>query len=93
MHRRGAWTNPPDGRDLDVLRPGQVGGADPKRFRKLLSKLASEYGFTLRGENEKDWHYARRAQQFLNSRVRYDAAAAGSVNDGKEPAHTALPRG
>eukprot|EP00946_MAST-07B_sp_MAST-7B-sp1_P002301 g2301.t1 len=91
VHGRGAWTKPPDGRSLDALRPGQVGGADPKRFERL-SKLAAEYGFTLRGENEKDWHYARRAQQFLNSRVRYDAAAAGSANDGKEPAHCVTSR-
>ena len=86
VHKGGKWGVAPGSSGLDTLRPGRYGtGTDEKRFEGI-AKIAAEHGFQLRGKDEKDWHYARRAQQFLNCRVKYDAHTAGSSNDGKPPA-------
>ena len=90
VHKKGKWGVRPTFGALDALRPGRgeaKSSPDPFADRFVaISKIASEHGFEPRSKDEKDWHFARRAQQFLNSRVLYDAAAAGASNDGKAPA-------
>ena len=85
VHKQGEWTAAPVANALDAMRPTYDTEQEANRF-DAVSKVACEHGFPPRGKDEKDWHYSRRAQQFLNSRVRYDANSAPGANDAHGPA-------